>query len=364
MKNNTKKLNDVILLRVFTILIVVLGHSMIVYSSNWSTFELYMGSTFFNNLKVYIDIFQMPLFIFVSGYVYYFNRVEIGKYQNKFRFIKGKFIRLLIPYFSIAIFYVIPVRFLIDYNSYQGKSFLELLIKNVLLGEDIGHLWYLPSLFTIFIVFYLFENYIRKFSLIFGLLFFIGISILSGFFPSIFFIQKSLNYLLYFYVGFKMRELVQEKEYTVDAVLISVLFVLQFIGIFFSIAIAGQNSSMLNGLVLLFNKLGSLSSVLFFYTVFKKISIKNESLTDKKGIKYLDKNSFQIYLFHSPIVYVVLYFIQDYVINPFIVVAATFTCCIVGSILISKLVECFIVFNVCIGKQQKSFKKKELIVNE
>lgn len=364
MKNNTKKLNEVVLIRVFTILVVVLGHSMIVYSSNWSTFEMQIGSSFFDNLKRYIDIFQMPLFIFISGYIYHFNRIEMSKYQNKNRFIKGKFIRLIIPYFSIAILYVIPIRFLIDYNGYQGKSFMELLVNNVFLGEDIGHLWFLPSIFTIFVIFYLFERFIFKFPLIMGILFFVGISTLSGFFPAVFFIQKSFNYLLYFYVGFKIRALVQEKEDIGNTSIIIALFILQFIGVWFSVAIAGQNSAVLNGLVLIFNKLGSLSSILFFYLLFNKMSIKKESFADNKIIKYIDKESFQIYLFHSPIVYIVLYFIQDYIIDPFVVVAGTFLCCILGSILLSKLIEYLAVFNICIGKKQKIYKQKELIVNE
>lgn len=364
MNKNTKKLNEVVLIRVFTILIVVLGHSMIVYSSNWSTFEMQLGSTFFDNLKVYIDIFQMPLFIFISGYIYHFNRIEMGKYQNKNRFIKGKFIRLIIPYFSVAILYVIPIRFIIDYNGYQGKSFIELLVNNVVLGKDIGHLWFLPSIFTIFVIFYLFERFIFKFPLMIGILFFVGISTLSGFLPAVFFIQKSFNYLLYFYVGFKIRALVQDKESMGNPFIIIALFGLQFIGVWFSIAIAGQNSAALNGLILIFNKFGSLSSILFFYLLFNKVSIKKESLADNKLIKYIDKESFQIYLFHSPIVYIILYFIQDYVINPFIVVTGTFICCILGSILLSKLIEYLTVFNICIGKKQKIYKKNELIVNE
>lgn len=79
MEKNTKKLNDVILLRVFAILVVVLGHSMIVYSSNWDTFNLKIGSSFFDSFKKYIDIFQMPLFIFVClslSLVIYITSVE------------------------------------------------------------------------------------------------------------------------------------------------------------------------------------------------------------------------------------------------------------------------------------------------
>lgn len=341
------------MLRVFAILVVVLGHSMIVYSSNWNTFELQIGSTFFDTLKKYIDIFQMPLFISISGYLYYFNRVELGKYKNKVNFIKNKLVRLLIPYFSVAIIYVIPIRLIIDYEGYQVKSYVELIIRNVFLGEDIGHLWFLPVLFTIFILFYLFERFISKIPFFLGILFFIGISVISGFFPTIFFIQKSLNYLLYFYIGYEIRKLVQEKKSIGNTKLMIAFFILQFLGIGFSIIIRNQDFIIFNGMALLFNKVSSLSSVLFYYILFNKISIKNSLLSENKVIKYLNKESFQIYLFHSPLVYIVLYFIQDYSINPFIVVTGIFIICIFGSILLSKLSEHLGILSLFIGKKKK-----------
>lgn len=353
MEKNTKRLNDIILIRVFAIFIVVLGHSMIVYSSTWNTFELRVGSNFFNNLKIYIDVFQMPLFIFVSGYLYHFSRIELDRYKRKSRFIMNKFIRLLIPYFSVAILYVIPIRLLIEYKEYQGNNFLELIFNNVFLGNDIGHLWFLPTLFTIFILFYFFEHFISMLPFFLGTLFFIGVSVVSGFFPAIFFIQQTLNYLLYFYIGYKIRELVQNGKYRDNNLVFICLTIIQFVGIVFSVLTRNQDFILLNGMSIVLDKVGSLSSVLFFYFLLSKFSSNYPKITESKGIKYFDKESFQIYLFHSPLVYLTLYVIQEYTINPFLVVILNFLVCIVGSLLISKIVESLNVFNILIGKRKK-----------
>lgn len=273
-------------------------------------------------------------------------------------FVKNKFVRLLIPYFSIAIIYVIPIRLLTKYSGYQNKSYIELIVQNVVLGKDIGHLWFLPTLFLIFILFYLFEKHIRKLPSTLGIWFFISLSIISGFMPTIFFIQRALSYSLYFYIGYKVRELVQKRENIGNKTILVGLFILQFIGFGFSIITRNQNLIIFNGLDLLFDKLASLSSVLFYYLLFNKLSTKKAALTENKIIKLIDKESFQIYLFHSPLIYIVLYNIQNYKITPFLVVTGNVLICVFGSIFISKLVEYMNVFNVLIGKKQTLGLKK------
>lgn len=47
-----KRLNEVVLLRTFTILMVVLGHSCIVYVSGWGTFIPVVDSFFLRLLNI------------------------------------------------------------------------------------------------------------------------------------------------------------------------------------------------------------------------------------------------------------------------------------------------------------------------
>lgn len=51
----------------------------------------------------------MPLFIFISGFIYSYNKLERDKYSDKNLFIENKFKRLIIPYILVGVFYVIPI---------------------------------------------------------------------------------------------------------------------------------------------------------------------------------------------------------------------------------------------------------------
>jgi fucose 4-O-acetylase-like acetyltransferase len=204
-KNKENLLSNIVLIRTFAILIVVLGHSMIVYSNNWPIFEPKIQCNFFNSVKKYIDVFQMPLFIFVSGYIYHFVKVEKKKYPDFLPFLNNKFKRLIIPYLCIAIFYVLPIRLLIHYAPYQGEGLGTLLFGNVLLSKDIGHLWYLPTLFFIFILFYLLENLFSKIPWLINIVILTGISCISVLFPNILNISNVAQYLLFFYLGYIIR---------------------------------------------------------------------------------------------------------------------------------------------------------------
>ena len=143
-------LNNISLLRTFAILIVVLGHSMVVYQYNWGIYTPVVKSSFFNALKTYIDTFQMPLFIFISGYMYYYCRKECGKYNNLSKLSFDKIKRLLVPYICVAVMYVLPIRMMTNYIGYYGNNTFERIHKYIITGIDVGHLWYLLAIFDIY----------------------------------------------------------------------------------------------------------------------------------------------------------------------------------------------------------------------
>lgn len=49
----------------------------------------------------------------------------------------------------IGIFWLFPIRMLVKYPYYNGLSIPHIIFKSILLGEDNGHLWFLPTLFLI-----------------------------------------------------------------------------------------------------------------------------------------------------------------------------------------------------------------------
>lgn len=345
-------LNNISLLRTFAILIVVLGHSMIFYQYNWGVYTPIVKSSFFNILKTYIDIFQMPLFIFISGYMYYYCRKECGKYNKLSKFSFGKIKRLLVPYICVAIIYVLPIRIMTNYKGYYGNNAFEIIYKYIITGVDVGHLWYLLAIFEIFIVFYLFESVINKIGVPASFIIIACANIISFKFPNIFQISSSIHYFMFFYLGYLIRRYEQIFTYEFkgknNIVLIVTLFILQFIFLIVSIKIS--NSTIIgtltkNSMCLLSN----ISATIFYFLVLSSISFKYKSLNNNRILKFLDKESFAIYLFHSPLIYIVLKYVVNKNISPFLVVPSMFTIILFVSLGISYLIKKTRVLKFIIG---------------
>ncbi|QFQ13413.1 acyltransferase [Pseudoprevotella muciniphila] len=97
-------------------------------------------------------VIAMPLFTFISGYLYAYLR-GIGKYSKDKPFIKNKVRRLLLPFIFFVTFFCITTEF--------QQTDLTTLIKHI--GHCIAfgaynHLWYLPVLFWCFIIIRIFER--------------------------------------------------------------------------------------------------------------------------------------------------------------------------------------------------------------
>lgn len=146
MKNNGAREFRIDNIRALAILTVVLGHSMILYSSEWGLYRTTQTSAFFDLCKRVINLYQMPLFLSLSGYLY----ARTAEGDTFKRLIGKKLPRLLIPFFAIGLFYMIPIKLLVGYPPYQGESVLNAVLK-FLNGQDVGHLWYLPVLFVLFL---------------------------------------------------------------------------------------------------------------------------------------------------------------------------------------------------------------------
>ena len=128
------------------ILLVVFGHS---------GFEEPDVMFHLKGLHRWIYSFHMPLFIFVSGYLYAltnpdFFKVEIGK------FIKKKFLRLAVPYLVLGVI-VFCIKYLFASISHVERefslsNFLLMFIAPDIKSSTIGYLWFIATLFFMFCV--------------------------------------------------------------------------------------------------------------------------------------------------------------------------------------------------------------------
>lgn len=60
--------------------------------------------------------------------------------------------RLLIPFFTVGLLWMLPIRLLVRYQGYVGKSLWHIILIDIIMGKDNGHLWFLPTLMIIFLI--------------------------------------------------------------------------------------------------------------------------------------------------------------------------------------------------------------------
>ena len=145
-------------LRAIAILTVMLGHSMIIYSNNWNLLATDVASPLFCFIKEsIIDLYQMPLFFVISGYLFHNTLMRDWNFEH---FLLKKFRRLMVPYFMVALFWLIPIRYIIGYYKISD---IPHVMHTIVIGTSNSHLWFIAALFLIFIVFYLFFGILGKY---------------------------------------------------------------------------------------------------------------------------------------------------------------------------------------------------------
>ncbi|WP_190295614.1 acyltransferase family protein [Halotalea alkalilenta] len=153
---------------------------------------------YINNTLVYI---RMPLFTFLSGYVYALRPVDPSKIKS---FLKGKFRRLYLPIIFVGIPFGIIQYFAPGANNPQDDWWGAFAV----LYRSQNHFWFLQSLIVIFLLITIFEllNFfenIKKFAFILAISFVI---FLTGVASYSFFSLYGAGYLLPFFLlgmGFK-----------------------------------------------------------------------------------------------------------------------------------------------------------------
>ena len=135
---------------------VVIGHSMNGISV----------PTAYTDIKAWIYTFHMPLFFFVSAFLFAYK----GGYDHGYRNVLSKrFWRLLVPYVIWNAAFIIPKYLLMpllgDVTKDTAVEFsLEYFLRIILRPRDniLGHTWFLCGLFEMFLIAILFDKARRK----------------------------------------------------------------------------------------------------------------------------------------------------------------------------------------------------------
>lgn len=252
-KKKEKKDRQIVLLTVFAICLVVMGHCDITLDFK----ELWIFK--------WIYSFHMPLFFFISGYLLALTTPKAKLSETSYgNFLKKKCIRLLIPFLFInSIIFIIksalPDRSImqhpvtLDLNSFLYSTFLS----------PVGFMWFLPCLFMVFVV--IFPLYkLLKLRLDTGMKLFVGIFIsiivlivLDVTIPEIKFMQLSqaIHYSTYFLLGILYYEFKKPVDKFIMKywIAIGLIFLIASVSLYFSgylAAICGIIFSMVFALVL------------------------------------------------------------------------------------------------------------------
>ena len=326
---NNEKLNDYDLLKVIATVLVVFAHITRMYTGQGGIIPI-NGSEILNYITKYIYSFHMPLFVFISGGIYYYLRQEIGKYNDSKDFISSKAKRLLIPYAIFGVFYVTPVVVGLDFTN---DNLIKYIIEGIILSKDSRHLWYIFMLFNVFVIFYFIEKYIHKIPKYLIILGFFILYLLSlAKLPDILQISNTIIYLLYFYLGylFECNKNIIVEKLKFNLITTILAFTLNLVTLYLSLNL--QTSGFI------INTINLCSAMFGIVTVYSIVNmILNTNISNNKLYKELKKNSFGIYLFHPMIIYVMFYYLGNKNINPFLLTGILF---VIAMILSDVFVRC------------------------
>lgn len=290
----------------------MLGHSIILYCG-WGVMETSRSVPHIQALKLLINVIEMPLFMSVSGYVF---KYSIDKDTTYCAFLFSKVKRILLPYLFVGLFWMVPLHYITGACG-ESDNYINAAINSVLLMKSPGQLWFLISLFLIFVCLYPVIRLSAKTGgvseiALLGVLLFVSYGVKSGQLlegiDNVAF-MRFFYYLFWFYLGFLLNAHGKELFDYSDKYK-------ALIGICCTVAFA-----------ICFLLLHEHKSELYYYgAAFFGVLAMYICIPDNTNrvMKFISKNSFGIYLFHSPMVYVTFKIWAD--ANPFFVILFNMIC--------------------------------------
>lgn len=295
MDKSTERIPYITLLQAFAIILVVLGHATRIYfyPGGWYYHAPNIHSEIFNVITRIIYTFHMPLFIFISGYLCEKSLLNESK---MFDYIKRRFKRLIIPFWIWGLFYSVPIWMFLQFPNCNYKTFIN--------GQIMGHLWFLPLLFEITLI-YLFLRLLPK---RFNLIIFAGLVALQflhfGRHDS-FSIYRIPEFLAYYYMGAKFFEIEKNKIFSNQAFLnlLTIVTLVLFVLVEYLLY---ENS--FRGILRYI--LAGISGVMTFVLLSKAFVQWFKKISDNKVIQFLSLNLLSIYLIHEPVLEIVLKYLD------------------------------------------------------
>ena len=117
-----KKFDEISIMRAMAMTMIVAFHSLCFYNGRWSKVNA-IDIPFWHNMSYFLDVIDLNMFVFISGYLYGYLYIYRNKYRHPSEVIRIKARRLLIPYF----FWGIPMAIVWPWNTWTLTVILQLL---------------------------------------------------------------------------------------------------------------------------------------------------------------------------------------------------------------------------------------------
>ena len=303
-------------------ILVVVYHCLVFWTGEWFKEPVY-SCTFFAYLAQWLNTFHIYVFVFISGYLFYFTRYEQKKYSSSTKYLLSKMKRLIYPYLIMLLLWGIP--FFILCTGRKNE-----IIEKFFYGKSLAQYWFLLMLFWVYCIFYFISDYVKERWLLGLVVFYViyGIAtIVMTKIPNYFQILSALKYLLFFYVGMVYRKNTFDSLCKIPCCVWMLTSIILFLGWYF-----------LDFINLFFAKIVRIAiypfiSISGVFMVIKGICMINvKKLQENKLYCFLEKYNFAIYLFHQQMVYISILWFNGKV-NNIVVLLFNFLFAMVGGII-------------------------------
>lgn len=290
-------LEKISFLKTIMMLCVVLYHSILACIGNgWGGIANFNNSIVLSLLSMWLNSFHIQLFTFASGYLFYFVRYECNRYRSPRKDFCKRIKRLIIPYVLVSIIWAIPAKMLT-----YGFS-MTIIIKDFVLAVSPSQLWFLPMLFTVWMVFYCTSDVINRLSPAIVIIIYISIYLLKIMLERIiplgvFQVSTSLEFLLYFYLGVLYRK---NKDFQLKGclALYGLLNVVIFLVYYYFLE---------NGFEIvaeLYRPILCYCGIILFVKILQMFKV--EKMQRNNVFSFLAKNSMGVFLLHQQILYITM----------------------------------------------------------
>ncbi len=243
---------------------------------------------------IFIYNFHMPLFFFLSGYLF---EKGLERYTDKGKFILGKLKYLMLPYLTFSIFaYVFiaialkigPLASVLKSGGYSatdfGDAFWQILTYN---GHTDQHLWFVYALFIVFAINMLIPKIMKSnVTLVILALLYVSKSFMH--YPAI------LNYTMDNFIFFSLARVMADKDFKINSIVTAIVFIVTNC-IYSYFYITGMDG-ILKVLLYVIRLICAVSGILIVCEISKFIAGKKIS----KLLKTIGAYSYDIYLMHAP----------------------------------------------------------------